>query len=91
MSIRSGDYYVNSLVKKDPVEVCLLSQRMMSQSLSDPLQNGIRFFHVPLPTPPLAPLAGRFPFRERYGFTKFRLRNTDGVDPASPPIAVVSV
>jgi len=73
------------------VEVCLLSHRMMSQPLSSPLQAGIRFFHTPLPTPLSATLAGCFPFRERYGFTKFRMHNTDGVDPASPPIAVMSV
>jgi hypothetical protein len=82
---------VNSLVMKDHVEVCLLSHRIMLQSLSGPLQVGIRFFHNPLPTPLLASLAGRFPLRERYGFPKFRMSNTDGLDPASPPIAIMSV
>ncbi len=34
---------------------------MSAQPLSLPLQRGLRFFHVPVPTPPSASLAGRFP------------------------------
>ncbi len=72
----------------------MLSHRMMLHSLNPYpacYRAGIRFFHYPLPTSPSAPLAGRFPLRERFGFTKFRMSNTDGLDPASPPIAVMSV
>ncbi|HAF2303774.1 TPA: hypothetical protein G8N79_002184 [Salmonella enterica] len=42
---------------KDPVEVCLLSHGIMSpvaQSLSAPLQIGVRFLHNPLPAAPTA-------------------------------------
>src|ERR1700674_4537777 len=42
-------------------EVCPLSRRMMFQSLSAPLQDGIRFFLIPLPAPPWAFLAVRLP------------------------------
>src|SRR6266566_7277880 len=34
---------------------------MSAQPLSPPLQRSLRFFHVPVPTPPSASLAGRFP------------------------------
>ena len=42
-------------------EVCPLSRRMMFQSLSAPLQDGIRFFLIPLPAPAWAFLAVRLP------------------------------
>ncbi len=46
------------------MEVCPLSRGMMlllAQSLSISLQDGFRFFHFPLPTPPSAHLAVCFP------------------------------
>jgi len=42
-------------------EVCPLSRGMMFQSLSAPLQEGIRFFLTPLPAPAWAFLAVRLP------------------------------
>src|SRR5260370_8546730 len=44
------------LVMKDLVEVCSLSREMMFQPLSTPLQRGLCFFHIPLPTLPSATL-----------------------------------
>lgn len=38
----------SSLARRDRTEVCSLSRGMMSQSLSDPLQTGVRFFRFPL-------------------------------------------
>ena len=49
------------LVKKHLVEVCSLSRGMMLQPLSGPLQAGVRFLRVPLPTLPSAFLAVGLP------------------------------
>ena len=64
------------------MEVCLLSCGMMFQSLSPPLQRGVRFLHRHLPTsrsvaltidlPPLAK-----PSEETFGLTVFRTNNFD--------------
>jgi hypothetical protein len=51
---------------------------MIAQTLSYPLQEGIRFLSAPLPAAPWAYLAVRFPFRENYGLTKFRINNIMG-------------
>ena len=42
------------LATKDHGEVCLLSHRVMSQPVSVPLQNGVRFLSDPLPGAPSA-------------------------------------
>ena len=62
---------INSLVKKDQVEVCMLSHGMIlfPQSLSNPLQAGVRFFYHPLPHPHRLPLRVAFPFGRDMGFT----------------------
>ena len=57
---------VNSLVKKDHVEVCFAFARdnvAIAQSLSGSLQTGIRFLHTPLPAPLSARLAACFPLQ----------------------------
>ena len=46
-----------------------------AQPLSTPLQRGVRFFHPPLPAHLSACLTARFPLREVYGVSMFRLRN----------------
>ena len=46
---------------RHPEEVCPLSRRMMLQSLSAPLQDGIRFFLILLPAPAWAFLTVRLP------------------------------
>jgi hypothetical protein len=59
----------------------------MSQRLSTPLQGGIRFLQVPLPTASTAPLAGT-PASSRKrdnGFTVFRIDDTRGLVPAITP------
>lgn len=45
----------------DRAEVCSLSRRAMSQPVSRPLQPGIRFLRIPLPTTPTAFLTVRLP------------------------------
>ena len=62
-----------------PMDVGPLSRGMMlpmpAQLLSAPLQDSLRFFHRPVPAPPLEPLAMLLPERrERYGVSTFRLR-----------------
>ncbi len=56
----------NSPVMRDRVEVCTLSRGMMlpalAQFLSPPLQGGLRFIHILVPTPLSAFLAGGFPY-----------------------------
>ena len=52
---------------KDQMEVCPLSRGMMlpaAQSLSMPLQHGLRFLHPPLPATPLAYLTVAYPWGE---------------------------
>ena len=46
---------------KDLVEVCSLSRRPMFQTVSSRLQEGFRFFHIPLPAAPTAFLAVHLP------------------------------
>ena len=62
----------SSLVKKDPMEVSPLSRGVISQLLSASLQDGLRFFHPPLPATPSAPLTSGFPLRESDRLTTFR-------------------
>jgi hypothetical protein len=72
------------------MEVCPLSRGMMlrlAQSLSTSLQDGFRFFHFPLPTPPSAHLAVCFPCWERYGLTTFCMDTMNGLGLASSPVA----
>ncbi len=62
----------SSLVKKDPMEVSPLSRGVMSPLLSASLQDGLRFFHPPLPATPSVPLTSGFPLRESDRLTTFR-------------------
>ena len=85
------------LVKKDRAEVCLLSQQDHVAVV-----NSLVPIHPITGWPSLAPhsftriLIG-FPCgllsqsREEYGLTTFRRCNTDGLDPAYPPVAFLSV
>ena len=60
-------------------EVCPLSRGMMSQSLSPPLQQGVRFLRVHLPTGRSGLVANPLPLpcgrSETYRFTEFRINN----------------
>ena len=56
------DGSTNSLVKRDHEEVCPISREVILQPLSIPLQNGLRFFLVPLPAAPTVSLAVHLPF-----------------------------
>jgi len=62
----------------------------MFQSLSEPLQPGIRFLRNPLPALPTANLTVhlliRFPFKQQYGLTAFPICHTTGLEPAFPPM-----
>jgi hypothetical protein len=46
---------------KDRAEVCPLSREVILQLLSVPLQNGLRFFRIPLPIVPLVRLTASYP------------------------------
>ena len=63
---------------KDRAEVCPLAREVMFHLLSIPLQDGVGFFRIPLPTVPLVRLAVSYPFREDYGLTVFRASNRVG-------------
>jgi hypothetical protein len=75
------------------MEVCPLSGGVMlstaTQPLSDSLQIGLRFLHLPLPAVPSASLAARFPdrfFQENYGLITFRINTlTHHLGSTSPP------
>jgi hypothetical protein len=60
------------------LEVCTLSRPMMFQSVSAPLQRGVRFFRVLLPALPLSRLTTVLPRKEQYRLTTFR-RNDETV------------
>ena len=47
----------------DQVEVCLVSQRVILQPLSAPLQYGLRFLHLPVPAAPSVRLTAFLPLR----------------------------
>lgn len=64
-----------------------LSCRVTFKPVSTPLQRGIRFFRYPIPAPPTASLTVRLPRGREYGVTTFHLFNTNGLDPACPPVA----
>ena len=66
-------------MRKDHEEVCPLSRGMMLQSLSVPLQGGVRFVLNPVPAPPLADLAACCPRGERYGVPTFHLQKYVGL------------
>ena len=74
--------FCSFLVMRHLTEVCPLWRGLMllmiAQTLSYPLQAGIRFLSDPLPAAPWAYLAIRFPFQENYGLTKFRINNIIG-------------
>ena len=74
--------FCSFLVMRHLTEVCSFSRELMllqvAQALSCSLQSSIRFFSDPLPATPWAYLAVRFPFRENYGLTKFRINNIIG-------------
>lgn len=59
---------------------------LLAQPLSAPLQNGLRFFHTPIPAIPSACLTACFPpDEENYGLTTFRLCDNDRLGLSSPP------
>ena len=63
---------------KDLAEVCPLSRGMMLQPLSIPLQDGLRFFRVPLPAISSAHLAAAYRGSEDIGLTVFCRDNQVG-------------
>ena len=76
----SSGGWPNSLVMQDQTDVSSLSRGVMSpeaQPLSIPLQDGLRFFHPPMPARLSACLAACFPSRETYGVPMFRLSHNE--------------
>ena len=63
---------------KDLAEVCPLSRVVMLQPLSHPLQEGLRFFRIPLPALSSACLATAYRETEEIGLTMFHLDNRMG-------------
>jgi hypothetical protein len=56
---------------KDLAEVCPLSREVLLHPLSTPLQDGLRFFRVPLPALSSACLAAAYRERKRAGLPCF--------------------
>jgi len=77
----------SSLVKKDQMEVCLLSRGMMLQFLSASLQDGLRLLHRPLPTAPSACLTTRFPNGRTMGLLRSAFEPKNGLGSACSPVA----
>ena len=75
------------------MDVGTLSCRILFQSVSASLQNGIRFFHPPKPAHLSARLAARFPVsilqnQEIYGVSTFHINTTlSNLGSARPPVA----
>ena len=65
---------------KYQMDVGPLSRRITFKPVSAPLQNGLRFFHPPVPASLSVPLAGHLPqlAREGYGVAMFRLNTRIG-------------
>jgi len=66
------------------------------ESVSRSLQPGLRFFHLPLPAPPTASLAGHLPFPifrggRRIGLTVFHANDTGSLGPACMPAIILSM
>ncbi len=71
-----------------------LQARIVSQSVSAPLQSGIRFFHVPISAPRIGSPCGLLTTSEeaeRYGLTTFRVSDCDGLGPSYSPAVLMSV
>lgn len=84
------------------MEVCPLSCRMMlslphvteAQSVSASLQNGIRFFHFPIPAFHIGLPYGSLTHsekREKYGLTTFHVSDDNGLGLSYPPAIIMSV
>jgi hypothetical protein len=81
---------VSRLATVDQTEVCPLSRGIMSQSLSEPLQPGLRFFRPPIPAQSTASLTVRLPAQLRwqpYRLTTFPACHTTEAGPAFSPVA----
>ncbi len=75
------------LAMNDRAEVCPLSRRAMSQPVSRPLQPGVRFLRIPLPTAPTAFLAVRLPLPAARWAYPVPLKSLSGADPSYSPAA----
>jgi hypothetical protein len=75
----------------DRAEVCPLSRRAMSQPVSRPLQPGIRFLRIPLPTAPTAFLAVRLPLLAGLWAYPVPHEYPSGADPSASPAVVLSM
>ena len=71
----------------DRAEVCPLSRRAMFQPVSRPLQPGVRFFRIPLPTAPTAFLMVRLPSPAALWAYPVPHKSPSGADPSSSPAA----
>ena len=81
------DGSINSLVKRDHKEVGPISREVILQPLSIPLQNGLRFFLVPLPAAPTVFLTVHLPFPATQRAYPVPHLFLSGADPSSSPAA----
>ena len=75
-------------------DVALCHTWQLGQSVSAPLQSGIRFLHVPIPAPHIGLPCGLLTSSvegERYGLTTFRVSDNDGLGLSYPPAVIMSV
>jgi len=75
-------------------DVALCHTWQWGQSVSAPLQSGIRFFHVPISAPRIGSPCGLLTTSEeaeRYGLTTFRVSDCDGLGPSYSPAVLMSV
>jgi len=72
-------------------EVCTLSRPMIFQSVSAPLQSGIRFFWHLIPISSSLRLTAFLPLRERYGLTTFHRNDTTGLGSLCTPKVFLSM
>lgn len=77
----------SSLAMNNHAEVCPLSRRAMFQPVSRPLQPGVRFLRLPLPTAPTAFLAVRLPLLAALWAYPVSLEFPTGADPSYSPAA----
>jgi len=73
---------------KDLAEVCPLSRGMMLQSLSPSLQEGLRFFRIPVPAASSVHLAVSYPEMGRLWAYHVPRTEQNGLGPLSSPVAL---
>src|SRR5437588_11955877 len=74
------------LVMKDLAEVCPLAREVILQFLSVPLQDGLRFFRLPLPPVPLVRLTASYPLAGGLRAYRVPSKSPSGLGSLSSPV-----